>query len=261
MAGGDSLVAHPRVCRPRCEVVRRNPGRHSQCNAAHQRLRESGPDAVSAAYRLHPGCPGLLPVPRRRGPGPLRGEGQVVAPPPAQLLAGLGQAHAPHGPDGGPGRPRRVGGRRQRGRCPDPGAFADPGAPAPLQRPPQGRQELPLARRHAQRGMATAGRGARAQAQGRPLLRPLRQRRRHPVDAGPAGPELPRAHVLGHQVHPPRAPGPPLPALRHRPLLRPLRRRRRPRRLRRLRQRPHGVPLGRHRARAGPAGGGDARRK
>ena len=42
--------------------------------------------------------------------------------------------------------------------------------------------------------------------------------------------QLPRAHVLGHQVHPPRAPGAALPALRHRPLLGPVRRRRRPRR-------------------------------
>ncbi len=206
MAGGDSLVAHPRVCRPRCEVVCRNPGRHSQCNAAHQRLRESGRDAVSAAHRLHPGRPGVLPVLRRRGPGPLRGEGQVAAPPPAQLLAGLGQAHAPDGPDGGPGRPRRVGGGRQRGRRADPGALADPGPPAPLQRPPQGRQELPLARRHGERGVAAPGGGARPQAQGRPLLRPLRQRRRHPVHARPPGAELPRAHVLGHEVHPPRAP-------------------------------------------------------
>ena len=259
MAGGDSLVAHPRVCRPRCEVVCRIPGRQRQCNAPHQRLRESGPDAVSAADRLHPGRPGLLPVLRRRGQGPLRGEGQVAAPPPAQLLAGLGQAHAPHGADGGPGRPRRVGGGRQRGRRPDPGALADPGAPAPLQRPPEGRQELSLARRHAQRGVAPAGRRARAQAQGRPLLRPLRQRRRHPLHARPARPQLPGAHVLGHEVHPPRAPRAAVPALRHRPLLRAVRRRGRPRGVRRLRERPHGVPLGRHRAGAGPARGGDAR--
>ena len=239
MAGGDSLVAHPRVCRPRCEVVCRIPGRPGQCTAGHQPLRESGRDAVSAAHRLHPGRPGLLPVLRRRGPRPLRGQGQVAAPPPAQLLAGLGQAAAPHGPDGGPGRPRRVGGRRQRGRRADPRALADSGAPAPLQRAPQGRQELPLARRHAERGVAAPGRGARPQAQGRPLLRALRQRGRHPVHPRPPGAELPGAHVLGHQVQAPRAPGPAVPALRHRPLLGALRRRRRPRRLRRVRERPH----------------------
>ena len=130
-----------------------------------------------------------------------------------------------------------------------------------VQRPPQGRQELPVARRHAQRGVAAPGRGPRAQAQGRPLLRPLRQRRRHPQHARPPRQELPGAHVLGHQVHAARAPGPPLPALRHRPLLGPVRRRGRPRGVRRLRQRPHGVPLGRHRAGAGPAGGRDADRQ
>ena len=118
-----------------------------------------------------------------------------------------------------------------------------------------------MARRHAQRGVAAPGRRQRAQAQGRPLLRPLRQRRRHPQHARPPRPELPRAHVLGHQVHPARAPRPALPALRHRPLLGPVRRRRRPRGVRRLRQRPHGVPLGRHRAGAGPAGGRDADRQ
>ena len=172
-----------------------------------------------------------------------------------------GQAPAPHGPDGGPGRPRRVGGGRQRGRRADPGALADSGAPAPLQRAPQGRQELPLAGRHAERGVAPPGRGAGAQAQGRPLLRPLRQRRGHPVDPRPAGAELPGAHVLGHQVHAARAAGPALPALRHRPLLGAVRRRGRPRGLRRLRQRPHAVPLGRHRAGAGEPGGGDAGRR
>ena len=121
--------------------------------------------------------PGVLPVLRRRGPGPVRGEGQVAAPPPAQLLAGLGQAHAPHGPDGGPGRPRRVGGGRQRGRCADPRALAHSGAPAPLQRPAQGRQELPLAGGHAHRGVAAARRwcgaaSARASATSAPTATP-----------------------------------------------------------------------------------------
>ncbi len=40
------------------------------------------------------------------------------------------------------------------------------------------------------------------------------------VHARPAGAELPRPHVLGHEVHAPRAPAAALPALRHRPLLR-----------------------------------------
>ena len=48
---------------------------------------------------------------------------------------------------------------------------------------------------------------------------------------------FPGPHVLGHQVRPPRAAGPALPALRHRALLGPVRRRRRSRGLRRLRRR------------------------
>ncbi len=164
-----------------------------------------------------------------------------------------------HGPDGGPGRPRRVGGGGQRGRRAHPGALAHPGPPAPLQRPAEGRQELPLAGGHAQRGVAPPGRGAGPQAQGGALLRPLRPRGRHPGDPRPAGAELPGPHLLGHQVHAPRAAGPALPALRHRALLGPVRRRGRPRGLRRLRRGPHGVPLRRHRAGAGPAGGRDAR--
>ena len=243
MAGGDSLVAHPRVCRPRCEVVCRIPGRLAQCSAADQQLRESGPDAVPAADRLDPRRPGFVPVLRRRGPGPLRGQGQVPAPPLAQLLAGLGPAPASHGPDGGPGRPRRVGGGRQRGRCLDPGAFAHPGPPAPLQRAAQGRQELSVAGRDRGRGVAPPGSRPRAQAQGGAVLRPLRQRRRHPVHARPARPQFSGAHVLGHEVRPARAARPSLPALRHRSLLGAVRGRRRPRGLRRVRGRPDGVPL------------------
>ncbi len=59
LAGGDSLVAHPRGCRPRCEVVCRKPGRHGQCTARYHRLRESGLDAVPAADRLDPRRPGV----------------------------------------------------------------------------------------------------------------------------------------------------------------------------------------------------------
>ena len=77
--------------------------------------RHSGIDAISAPHRVHSRRPGLVPVLRRRGPRAVRGQGQVAAAPPSQLLAGFGQAGAADGTDGGPGRPRRVGGRRQRG--------------------------------------------------------------------------------------------------------------------------------------------------
>ena len=51
--------------------------------------------------------------------------------------------------------------------------------------------------------------------QGRPLLRPLRPRRGDPHHPRPPGPELPGPHLLRQQVHPPRAVGPAVPALRH----------------------------------------------
>ena len=142
-----------------------------------QALRESGSDAVSAPNGLHPGCTGLVPVLRLRRPSPLRRQGEVAAPPPAQLLAGFGQADAPDGPDGGPGRPRRVDRGRQRGRRADSGALADPGAPASLQRPSQGRQELPLAGHHPERGVAATrqwceGANARACATSVPTAMP-----------------------------------------------------------------------------------------
>ena len=56
--------------------------------------------------------------------------------------------------------------------------------------------------------------------------------------------QLPGAHVLGHQVQAPRAAGPALPPLRHRPLLGPVRRRRGPRpAYDGYVERPHAVPL------------------
>src|SRR3954454_24643987 len=42
-AGGDSLVAHPRGCRPRSEICRRKPGRHDE--------------SVPSGRRLRPVCP------------------------------------------------------------------------------------------------------------------------------------------------------------------------------------------------------------
>ena len=70
---------------------------------------------------------------------------------------------------------------------------------------------------------------AGAQAQGRPLLRPLRPRGGAARDPRPAAAELPGAHLLGRQVQAPRAAGPALPALRHRAVLGAVRRGGRPR--------------------------------
>ena len=58
-------------------------------------LRESGGDAGQPPTGSIPDAPGSYQFLRRRGPGPLRGQGQVPAPPPAQLLAGLGRQSLP----------------------------------------------------------------------------------------------------------------------------------------------------------------------
>ena len=143
-------------------VVCRKPGRYrlSNCRAP---VPAAAREWTWMQYRPPtgsiPGRPGVYHDSRRRGPGPLtsaRPSRCATALRPTHWQ-GLGQVAAPHGPDGGPGRPRGMGGGGQRGRCADPGALADSGPPAPLQRPPQGRQELPLARRHAERGMAASG--------------------------------------------------------------------------------------------------------
>ena len=59
-----------------------------------------------------------------------------------------------------------------------------------------------------------------AQAQGRPLLRPLRPRLRHPRDARPAAAHVPDPHLLRQQVRPPPAARPAVPAVPHREVLR-----------------------------------------
>ncbi len=69
------------------------------------------------------------------------------------------------------------------------------------------------------------------QAQGGPLLRPLRPRLRHPRDARPAAAHLPAAHVLGQQVRAAPQAGQAVPAVPHREVQRAVRRRGRPGRL------------------------------
>ena len=63
------------------------------------------------------------------------------------------------------------------------------------------------------------------EAQGRPLLRPLRPRLRHPRDARPAAAHVPDPHLLGQQVRAPPAAGPAVPAVPHREVQRAVRRR------------------------------------
>ena len=238
MAGGDSLVAHPRGCRPRSGRCRRKPGRRGrQCIACDPPIALRVPGAAVGPGRRPPArhtgavatrpLPGSIPdepgsyqfVDARR-PGALRRQGQV-APVPGQLvLPGPGQPGAAHGPDGGAGRPRGVDGGGHRGRGPAARAQPDPAVPAPVQRPAEGRQELPVAGPHRERRVAPAGGGPGPQAQRGAVLRPVPERRGHPGHPRPAAAVVPGADVLGRQVPQPRAAGPALPAVPHRAVLR-----------------------------------------
>ena len=117
----------------------------------------------------------------------------------------------------------------QRRRSADARVQPHQAAPAPLQHPAEGRQELPVPGRHPRRRVAPGHGHAGRQAQGRALLRALRPRLRHPRDARPAAAHLPDPHLLGQQARPAREAGSPVPAVPHREVLGALRGRDRPR--------------------------------
>ena len=132
LAGGDSLVAHPRVCRPRCEV----------CTPDTRPAPPSVPPATSGCARVGvmqyrpptgsiPDAPGSYQFYDADGRVLYVGKAKSLRHRLPNYFAGLRQAPAPHGPDGGPGRPRRVGRGGQRGRRPDPGALAHSGSTCP----------------------------------------------------------------------------------------------------------------------------------
>ena len=261
VAGGDSLVAHPRVCRPRCGRCRRSPGRRvcslggagfpngrtaewfRSCGGGARgrsgmmfaAVRISGTlgRGPSTAHRLHPRVARLLPVLRCRRPGDLRRQGKVAPVPPELVLPGSGRTALPDGPDGGPGRPRRVDGGQLRSRSPGARAQPDPALPTPLQRASEGRQELPVVGHLGGRSMATAGHCPRPQAQGGPVLRAIPQRRCHPGDPGPAVAVLPTSDLLRYQVQESRPVGATVSVVPHRPVLRAVCERDLPRRVRR----------------------------
>ena len=123
------------------------------------------------------------------------------------------------------------------------------------------RQELPLPRHHRGRPVAPGHGHAGQEAQGHPLLRPLRPRLRHPGDARPAPAHVPHPHLQRQQVRPPRAPRTALPALPHREVQGTVRGRDRRGRVRTAGRAPDRVPrrrhpVGRPPARAADAGGG-----
>ena len=155
-----------------------------------------------------PRRPGLLPVQGRRRSGHLRGQGQEPAAAPVELLPEPAQPAAPHRADGGDRRVRRVDPGPQRRRGADARVQPHQAAPAPVQHPARATTRAtrswpsPLDDEWP-RAMVMRG----SQAQGRPLLRALRPRLRHPRDARPAAAHLPHPHLLRQQARPPRAAG------------------------------------------------------
>jgi excinuclease ABC subunit C len=125
----------------------------------------------------------------------LRRQGVEPAPAAVELLPGPAQPASAHGADGGDGDERRVDRGAQRGRGAHARVQPHQAAPAAVQRAAARRQELSVPGRHARRAVPACTGDARPQAQGHPLLRPLRARVRHPRDARPAAAQLPDPHV------------------------------------------------------------------
>ena len=209
--------------------------------------------------RQHPRRSRLLPVPRRRGPGHLRREGQEPAQPPLELLRAARDVAGAHLPDGADGRSRRVDRRQERGRGVLPRVQPDQAAQAALQHPAEGRQVVPVPRGHARRGVAAGDGDARPAPQGRPLLRAVRARVRDPRDARPPAAHVPDPHVHQLEVRPAPPPRPAVPLRAHREVRGAVRRRHRPRRVHEARAGAARLP--RRRARRGhpPPRGADER--
>ena len=150
---------------------------------------------------------------------------------------------------------------QERGRGLLPRVQSHQAAPAPVQRPPEGRQVVPVPRRHARRGMATGDGHAGRKAQGRSLLRALRTRVRHPGDARPAPADVSHPHVHAGEVRssPPTRTAVSLRA--HREVRGAVRRSRAARGVRPARRRPARVPRRRSLARPRPSRQADARRR
>src|ERR1700686_2576861 len=137
----------------------------------------SGPDTAHwwsgdpPPPRIDSRRPRLLPIPRPGRSGSLRGEGQVAPAAPQFLLPGPRRPGPPDRPAGPPGRPCGVDGGGLGVRGPPARAQPDQAVPAPVQRPAEGRQELPVAGPDGERRVAPTGRGEGAQEERRALLR------------------------------------------------------------------------------------------
>ena len=147
----------------------------------------------------------------------------------------------------------------QRGRGAVPRVQPDQEAQAPLQHPAEGRQVLPLPGGDRLRGVAPGHGAAGGEAQGRPLLRAVRPRLRHPGDARPAAADVPDPHLLRQQARPAPQARPALPLRPHREVLGALRRCHQPGRLPDARRRAAPLPRRAHRPDPRAARQGDAR--
>ena len=185
----------------------------------------------------HPRRARLVPVPRRRGPGHLRREGEEPPQPAVELLPPPATAARAHPPDGADRRSVEW-------------IVAKNEVEAFF-------LEFNLIKRHKPRfnirlkddksypylavtldeewPRAMVLRGQ--QAQGRPLLRAVRARVRDPGDARPAAAHVPDPHVHEVEVRPAPPARPAVPLRAHREVRGAVRRRHRPRRVRQARRR------------------------
>ena len=272
MVGGDSLVAHPRGCRPRSGMYAGIPGRrlHPSLDAdPPRRASESGRGqagrirtaqwrcVVASPGRSIPDSPGsyqfldaagrVLYVGKAKS---LRSRLSNYFADPDTLLPRTAQMVAR-------GRPRRVDPGGQRGGGHPPRVRPHQAAPPPLQHPPGRRQVVPVVGGDPGRRVAPGGGGAGTAPPRGALLRPLRARGGHPRHARPAAAHLPGAHVLGPQARSPHQAGQALSVVPHRAVLGPVHRGRGPRPLRRHGGRPHGLSGRRHRRGRAPSQGRD----
>jgi hypothetical protein len=136
------------------------PGRHPP----HLTWSHGRPVHVPPVGRQHPRIARCLPLPGRRRPGDLRGQGQEPPPAAEQLLRRRGGPAPAHPADGDDGVERRLDRRRHRGRGPPAGVQLDQGVRPALQRPLPRRQELPTPGRSARPSTRSPGSSRHAPA-------------------------------------------------------------------------------------------------
>ena len=155
------LSASELICRRipgrrRSQLYARRGPRHviDSRTGARVRCRHDGARGAATARRHDPRRPRLLPVQGRRRPGHLRRQGQVAPVSGCRTTSATPRSCRRAPPDGGDGRDRRVDPGPQRGRGAHARVQPHQAAPAPVQRPAAGRQELPVPRRHPERRVA-----------------------------------------------------------------------------------------------------------